>query len=75
MPIYEYLCPQCGTFTARRPVSEFDQPAACAGCGEPAPRQRSLPVLLRSAGAGPAPRTQPAGGGYPRMRHVGCNCC
>ena len=38
MPIYDYLCPQCGPFEARRPMSESQAAAACAICAVPAPR-------------------------------------
>ena len=38
MPVYDYLCSDCGPFTAMRPMLEFDQPQPCDECGEAAPR-------------------------------------
>jgi putative FmdB family regulatory protein len=32
MAIYEYLCPECGPFSAMRPMSESATPAPCPGC-------------------------------------------
>ena len=42
MPIYEYLCPDCGAeFESIRPVSRADDPIDCKACGKPATRQIS----------------------------------
>ena len=38
MPVYEYLCENCGPFTEVRPMVEFEQPQPCPGCGCSAPR-------------------------------------
>lgn len=38
MPIYEYSCSSCGGFSASRPLAQYQEPAACPGCGEPASR-------------------------------------
>jgi putative FmdB family regulatory protein len=39
MPVYEYLCDECGTdFTALRRMSEASAPHDCPECGEPAHR-------------------------------------
>ena len=38
MPVYEYLCADCGPFTAIRPMAEFDKPNVCEECGGTAPR-------------------------------------
>ena len=38
MPVYEYLCADCGPFTDLRPMSEYDAPMQCPGCGVLAPR-------------------------------------
>ena len=45
MPIYDYLCPSCGPFEARRAMRESDQDALCASCSMPAPRVVSAPRL------------------------------
>lgn len=39
MPVYEYLCGDCGTdFAALRPMAESGLPHACPECGADAPR-------------------------------------
>lgn len=38
MPIYEYLCNECGPFTDMRPMAECDEPNICPECGDEAPR-------------------------------------
>ena len=38
MPVYEYLCEDCGDFTALRPMSEYQTPQPCPDCGAAAPR-------------------------------------
>ncbi len=38
MPIYEYLCADCGPFTETRPMAECELPLDCPHCGEAAPR-------------------------------------
>ena len=38
MPVYEYLCNDCGPFTDMRPMAECDDPQECPQCEESAPR-------------------------------------
>jgi putative FmdB family regulatory protein len=38
MPVYDYSCEACGTFSTNRPMAEYREPQVCPGCGEPAPR-------------------------------------
>jgi putative FmdB family regulatory protein len=38
MPVYEYLCNDCGPFTAIRPMAEHADPQPCPDCHTPAPR-------------------------------------
>lgn len=38
MPVYEYLCGDCGPFTDMRPMSECDDPQDCPRCATSAPR-------------------------------------
>ena len=38
MPVYEYLCNDCGPFTDMRPMSECDEPQDCPQCAGEAPR-------------------------------------
>lgn len=44
MPLYDYRCEQCGTFSALRKMSEASEAAACE-CGEMAARIISAPYL------------------------------
>ncbi|RJQ48845.1 MAG: zinc ribbon domain-containing protein [Gammaproteobacteria bacterium] len=45
MPLYEYQCPKCGTFTAWARMSESSAPALCSECGCKGPRMISAPRL------------------------------
>lgn len=45
MPIYDYLCPACGPFEERRPMSESKESAICATCRAAAPRLPAAPRL------------------------------
>ena len=38
MPVYDYLCEDCGPFTELRPMAECDAPIGCPTCGFAAPR-------------------------------------
>ena len=38
MPVYEYLCDDCGGFSEFRPMSMYDAPHPCPSCEEPARR-------------------------------------
>jgi putative FmdB family regulatory protein len=51
MPVYDYSCGACGTFSANRPMAEYREPQACPGCGEPAPRVLSAPHFADMSGA------------------------
>ena len=38
MPVYDYLCAECGPFSEIRPMAECDLPLDCPHCGDEAPR-------------------------------------
>lgn len=38
MPVYDYLCEDCGPFTEMRPMSDYELPHDCPQCGREAPR-------------------------------------
>ncbi|UGV27531.1 zinc ribbon domain-containing protein [Rhodopseudomonas boonkerdii] len=38
MPVYEYLCDDCGPFTDMRPMAECDDPQFCPICTISSPR-------------------------------------
>jgi len=80
MPVYDYSCEDCGTFTAFRPMSAFDAPCGCPGCGAEAPRVfLSAPAI---AGMDPARRiaaaTNERSSNAPRSSKShgpSCGCC
>jgi putative FmdB family regulatory protein len=78
MPVYDYQCPDCGVFTALRPMSAFREPCACPDCGREAGRVfLTMPAV---AGMDPVRRTAIAtnerASHEPKRAHgVGCSCC
>ena len=84
MPVYEYLCNECGPFTDMRPMSECDDPQACPRCATSAPRVIltapnffSMPSDKRKAiavneGSAHAPKTLAE---YKDSHGPGCGCC
>ena len=85
MPTYDYACGDCGGFDAIRSMSQRDEPAACPGCGVPAPRVfASAPRLaLLDSGTRTAMDTNErarhapkSSSEYARLKHPsGCGCC
>lgn len=84
MPVYEYMCNDCGPFTAMRPMAECELPEQCPGCKIDAPRvlltapycatisperRRAHATNERSAHA---PRTL---ADYKAAHPTGCACC
>ena len=84
MPVYEYMCAECGPFTDMRPMAESDLPRNCETCGEESPRViltapnfSCMPVSQRTAHAANersrhAPNTL---GEYKASHGAGCSCC
>jgi putative FmdB family regulatory protein len=84
MPVYEYLCNDCGPFTNMRPMAECDEPDECPGCGLEAPRViltaprfSNMSASARTAHAtnersANAPKTV---GEYKASHRPGCACC
>jgi putative FmdB family regulatory protein len=84
MPVYEYLCNDCGPFTEFRPMSEFEQPNDCPHCSIPAPRViltapnfACMPSHARKAHAvnersAHAPKTLDQ---HKASHGPGCGCC
>ena len=75
MPTYEYLCGECGPFTAFKPISQYQDPEPCPACAASCPRCILTAPAVRGA-------SKPdAGGGSPNWlsgmkRHPGgCACC
>lgn len=84
MPVYEYLCSECGPFTQMRAMSEYELPSQCPNCKASAPRviltaphcstvskQTRLAHATNERSAD-APRTLSS----MRAAHgAGCSCC
>jgi putative FmdB family regulatory protein len=72
MPLYNYLCADCGPFDEIRSMSAYEEPEPCPQCGDPAPRQLGAPAVNSASPSAGAPRA-PAGRS---LRHRGgCGCC
>jgi putative FmdB family regulatory protein len=84
MPVYEYLCAECGPFTQMRPMAECDLPSDCPRCAREVPRVMltaphcsTLSAQSRLAHAtnersAHAPRTLSS---LKRAHGAGCACC
>lgn len=85
MPVYEYLCENCGDFTAMRPMSEYKDPQPCPDCGASAPRvlltaphfsgvpRETLIAHATNERAANAPMSV---GEFAAKKHPsGCSCC
>jgi putative FmdB family regulatory protein len=84
MPVYEYLCNDCGPFTAIRPMAEYAERHRCPQCAASAPRVlvtaphlATMPTARRLAHA-----TNERSSHAPRMlsqpgpsHGAGCACC
>jgi len=84
MPLYEYLCDDCGLFTELRPMSESGKPHSCPKCSSKAPRVIFTPPRLACTSAttrkahetneqsAHAPKTMDQ---YKAQHGAGCGCC
>jgi putative FmdB family regulatory protein len=84
MPVYEYLCDDCGPFTDMRPMAECDAPHICPDCEAVAPRViltaprfSAMSASARNAHAtnersSHAPKTLDQ---YKASHGPGCGCC
>ena len=80
MPVYDYHCPDCGSFEIMRSMDKRDAPALCPHCGQVAGRvMLSSPSLPLVSGD-----TRRAMETNERSRHApkssrnhphGCGCC
>lgn len=84
MPIYEYACDACGTFTASKPMASYRDPQPCPDCGVESPRV----LLTAPAFAGMPAATRAAHATNERSSHAptsskdqparhgaACGCC
>lgn len=84
MPVYEYLCNDCGPFTEIRPMSEFELPCECPSCAAAAPRViltaphfACMPATTRKAhDVNQRSRHEPKTLDQYKASHgPGCGCC
>jgi putative FmdB family regulatory protein len=68
MPLYEYVCEDCGPFAAMRPLAAFADPCACPDCGAASPRNLLASPALGGSGS-------PASATPARAHPGGCGCC
>lgn len=73
MPLYDYVCPDCGPFRALRPMSESARAHDCPQCGSPAPRPLAAPMLAAGRSSGWLGRPADARGGWRAACGFGCN--
>lgn len=48
MPVYGYLCADCGPFEATRPIAQATRPQPCPECGRRAARELASPHVRTS---------------------------
>ena len=84
MPVYDYVCNDCGPFTDMRPMAECDAPQDCPHCDSSSPRVIltapnffCMPSDKRKAHAtnersANAPKTLAE---YKASHGPGCGCC
>jgi len=84
MPVYDYLCDDCGPFTAMRPMAECELPHECPQCDMQAPRAlltapycSSVPQSVRAANSvNERSASAPQSSKEYRAKHgSGCSCC
>lgn len=81
MPLYDYMCPECGPFEALAPMSSSAAPCTCPDCSVPSPRViLTAPAISAMAGSTRrAHETNERSADSPkRSAHghgPGCGCC
>jgi putative FmdB family regulatory protein len=76
MPLYEYECGRCGSFSALRKMSESSLPAICGGCGGNSERIISVPyfALLAKAKRSAYERNEASAHEPKTVRRSSCGC-
>lgn len=80
MPIYDYVCDECGPFTALRSMADYLEPCDCPDCGASAPRSvLTAPRLaLMNSSSRRAMEANERSSHEPRRTSghgAGCACC
>jgi putative FmdB family regulatory protein len=75
MPIYDYQCDDCGSFTGWAPMSQATTPIPCPVCSGPGKRVISAPSLARmDANVRKAMNRNEQSAHAPGMVRRGCGC-
>lgn len=75
MPIYEYLCPECGNkFELMRPISKSSEPADCPKCKHKAERTVSK-FVSRNGGADAMSSSDGGSSGCSSCSGGSCSTC
>jgi len=73
MPNYDYLCGDCGTFTAFKPIARYQEPEPCPRCAVAAPRTiLTAPAVRGVSGGG---ESKPAWLDGMKRHPSSCACC
>jgi putative FmdB family regulatory protein len=74
MPNYDYLCADCGPFTAFKPIARYQEPEPCPACAASAPRTiLTAPAVAGiSSGGG---ESKPAWLSGMKRHPSSCACC
>ena len=79
MPVYEYMCDDCGPFEEMVPMARFADPRDCPDCGAASPRLLTIPRLAAvSSDTRRAHETNERAADSPKRSKVhgpGCGCC
>jgi putative FmdB family regulatory protein len=89
MPTYDYMCDDCGPFTAMRPMAECEKSHACPECGGDAPRayitapyfaalaeeRRVAHAINERSAAAPQLASQMKADRGKGAHGAGCGCC
>lgn len=79
MPLYDYLCDDCGPFTQIASLARFAEPCACPDCNAASPRvlMNAPRLAVMSSGSRKAYETNERSADSPRRSShgPGCSCC
>jgi putative FmdB family regulatory protein len=84
VPIYDFECGSCGSFSVMRRIADREKPCSCPVCGGESGRVVSAPslALMGSARRGAhavneraAHTPRQSGEGAPLRHRAGCGCC
>ncbi|MEL7460576.1 MAG: zinc ribbon domain-containing protein [Pseudomonadota bacterium] len=79
MPVYDYMCDDCGPFQEMVPMAKFADPCDCPACGTQARRLLTIPQLSGlSTATRSAHETNERAADSPKrskQHGPGCGCC